>query len=49
MSANPGCSLQIAASLAGTDGTVPAVAHTAQVLDASIRGLPVTALTGVRG
>jgi len=46
VSANPGCSLQIAASLAGTDGTVPAVAHTAQVLDASIRGLPVTALTG---
>jgi glycolate oxidase iron-sulfur subunit len=46
VSANPGCSLQIAASLAGTDGTAPAVAHTAQVLDASIRGLPVTALTG---
>jgi glycolate oxidase iron-sulfur subunit len=46
VSANPGCSLQIAASLAATDGTVPAVAHTAQVLDASIRGLPVTALTG---
>ncbi|HXZ72729.1 MAG TPA: heterodisulfide reductase-related iron-sulfur binding cluster, partial [Streptosporangiaceae bacterium] len=46
VSANPGCSLQIAASLAGTDGTVPAVAHTAQVLDASIRGLPSTALTG---
>jgi glycolate oxidase iron-sulfur subunit len=46
VSANPGCSLQIATSLAGTDGTAPAVAHTAQVLDASIRGLPVTALTG---
>jgi glycolate oxidase iron-sulfur subunit len=46
VSANPGCSLQIAASLAGTDGTAPAVAHTAQVLDASIRGLPATALTG---
>jgi len=46
VSANPGCSLQIAASLAATDGSVPAVAHTAQVLDASIRGLPVTALTG---
>jgi glycolate oxidase iron-sulfur subunit len=46
VSANPGCSLQIAASLAATDGTAPAVAHTAQVLDASIRGLPVTALTG---
>jgi glycolate oxidase iron-sulfur subunit len=46
VSANPGCSLQIAASLAGADGPVPAVAHTAQVLDAAIRGLPVTALTG---
>ncbi|HEY1345086.1 MAG TPA: heterodisulfide reductase-related iron-sulfur binding cluster, partial [Streptosporangiaceae bacterium] len=46
VSANPGCSLQIAAALAGADGTAPAVAHTAQVLDASIRGLPVTALTG---
>jgi glycolate oxidase iron-sulfur subunit len=46
VSANPGCSLQIAAALAATDGTAPAVAHTAQVLDASIRGLPVTALTG---
>ena len=46
VSANPGCSLQIAASLAGTGGTAPAVAHTAQVLDASIRGLPATALTG---
>jgi glycolate oxidase iron-sulfur subunit len=49
VSANPGCSLQIAASLAATDGTAPAVAHTAQVLDASIRGLPVTALTGSPG
>jgi glycolate oxidase iron-sulfur subunit len=49
VSANPGCSLQIAASLAAIDGTAPAVAHTAQVLDASIRGLPVTALTGVSG
>jgi glycolate dehydrogenase iron-sulfur subunit len=46
VSANPGCSLQIAAALASTDGTAPAVAHTAQVLDASIRGLPATALTG---
>jgi glycolate oxidase iron-sulfur subunit len=46
VSANPGCSLQIAAALASTDGIAPAVAHTAQVLDASIRGLPVTALTG---
>jgi glycolate oxidase iron-sulfur subunit len=46
VSANPGCSLQIAASLAGTAGAAPAVTHIVQVLDASIRGLPVTALTG---
>jgi glycolate oxidase iron-sulfur subunit len=46
VSANPGCSLQIAAALAGTSGAAPAVAHIAEVLDASIRGLPVTALTG---
>ena len=46
VSANPGCSLQIAASLADAGGTAPAVAHIVQVLDASIRGLPVTALTG---
>jgi glycolate oxidase iron-sulfur subunit len=46
VSANPGCSLQIAAALADTDGTAPAVAHIAEVLDASIRGLPAAALTG---
>jgi glycolate oxidase iron-sulfur subunit len=46
VSANPGCSLQIAAAMASTGGAAPAVAHTAQVLDASIRGLPVSALTG---
>jgi glycolate oxidase iron-sulfur subunit len=46
VSANPGCSLQIAASLAGTGGTAPAVAHIAEVLDASMRGLPAASLTG---
>src|SRR5438876_3865853 len=46
VSANPGCSLQIAAALADTDGTAPAVAHIAEVLDASIRGRPAAALTG---
>src|SRR5215831_7968893 len=46
VSANPGCSLQIAAALADTAGAAPAVTHIAQVLDASIRGLPVTTLTG---
>ncbi|HZR53151.1 MAG TPA: heterodisulfide reductase-related iron-sulfur binding cluster [Streptosporangiaceae bacterium] len=37
ISANPGCSLQIAAALEARGETI-AVAHTAQVLDASIRG-----------
>jgi glycolate oxidase iron-sulfur subunit len=44
VSANPGCSLQIAAAL-GADGGAPvAVVHIAEVLDASIRGLPPSAL-----
>jgi len=47
VSANPGCSLQIAAALADAGGAAPAVAHIAEVLDASIRGRPVAALTGV--
>lgn len=46
VSANPGCSLQISASLADGGGPAPAMAHIAEVLDASCRGLPVTALTG---
>jgi len=46
VSANPGCSLQIASSLAADGGEAPAVAHIAEVLDASLRGLPVTTLTG---
>jgi glycolate dehydrogenase iron-sulfur subunit len=37
VSANPGCSLQITAALAGRGERMP-VAHTAEVLDASIRG-----------
>ena len=47
ISANPGCSLQISAAMtaAGT-GSPPAMAHIAEVLDASLRGLPVTELTG---
>ena len=44
VSANPGCSLQITAALAARGERIP-VAHTAEILDASIRGLPVTALT----
>ena len=41
ISANPGCSLQIAAALEARGETI-AVAHTAQVLDASIRGVSLT-------
>ncbi len=40
ISANPGCSLQIASALAER-GEHIAVAHTAEILDASIRGLPI--------
>ena len=39
ISANPGCSLQIASALAERGQDI-AVAHTAEVLDASIRGRP---------
>jgi glycolate oxidase iron-sulfur subunit len=44
ISANPGCSLQITTALAAQGVSMPVV-HTAQVLDASIRGLPVSRLT----
>jgi len=44
VSANPGCSLQIAAALAADGGEPVAVAHIAEVLDASLRGLPLTVL-----
>jgi glycolate oxidase iron-sulfur subunit len=47
ISANPGCSLQIASALAAPgSAAAPAVVHIAEVLDASFRGLPVTELTG---
>jgi glycolate oxidase iron-sulfur subunit len=39
ISANPGCTLQIAAALADR-GEHVAVAHVAEILDASLRGLP---------
>ena len=39
ISANPGCSLQIASALEARGETI-AIAHTAEILDASIRGLP---------
>jgi len=41
VSANPGCSLQIAQALAAAGRPMP-VAHVAEVLDASIRGRPLT-------
>jgi len=45
ISANPGCSLQIASALAERGQDI-AVAHTAEVLDASIRGRPLQTLLG---
>jgi glycolate oxidase iron-sulfur subunit len=45
VTANPGCLMQVAASVRRLDGRI-ALAHTAEVLDASIRGLPASALTG---
>jgi glycolate oxidase iron-sulfur subunit len=45
ISANPGCSLQIASALADR-GEHIAVAHTAEILDYSIRGLPAAGLLG---
>ena len=45
VSANPGCSLQIASALAAR-GQGIAVAHTAEVLNASIRGRPLRTLLG---
>jgi Fe-S oxidoreductase len=43
ISANPGCAMQIASAL-GDQGTAMPVAHVAQVLDASLRGLPASTL-----
>jgi Fe-S oxidoreductase len=45
ISANPGCTLQISAELASR-GEHVATAHTAEILDASIRGLPVRSVLG---
>jgi glycolate oxidase iron-sulfur subunit len=39
VSANPGCTMQIAAAMRRAGGKPIPVAHTAQVLDASLRGL----------
>ena len=45
VTANPGCLMQVAASVRKLGGEI-ALAHTAQVLDASIRGLDANRLTG---
>lgn len=45
ITANPGCLMQVAASVRRNGGSI-GLAHTAQVLDASIRGLPVESLLG---
>ena len=50
ISANPGCSLQISAAIAAAGSQrPPAMAHIAEVLDASLRGAPVAELTGRTG
>jgi glycolate oxidase iron-sulfur subunit len=43
VTANPGCLMQVASSVERAGGRI-ALAHTVEVLDASIRGLPVTTL-----
>jgi glycolate oxidase iron-sulfur subunit len=43
VTANPGCLLQISAALERRGEALP-TAHTVEMLDASIRGVPVTAL-----
>jgi glycolate oxidase iron-sulfur subunit len=45
VTANPGCLMQVAAAVRRQGGEI-ALAHTAQVLDASIRNLGAAALTG---
>ncbi|MEV4754661.1 heterodisulfide reductase-related iron-sulfur binding cluster [Micromonospora sp. NPDC049559] len=47
VTANPGCLMQVAAALPRVGGGV-ALAHTAQLLDASLRGLPAERLLGGR-
>jgi glycolate oxidase iron-sulfur subunit len=46
VTANPGCLMQVASSLERAGGHI-ALAHTVEVLDASIRGLPVESLGAV--
>jgi len=44
VTANPGCLMQVGRSMRRTGGTI-ALAHTVEVLDASLRGLPARTLT----
>ena len=48
VTANPGCLMQVASALrrGGGGGSGIALAHTVEVLDASLRGLPAARLTG---
>ncbi|MFL6128104.1 MAG: (Fe-S)-binding protein [Mycobacteriales bacterium] len=48
VTANPGCLMQVAAALRRRGGRI-GLAHTVEVLDASLRGLPVARLTGSAG
>ncbi|HEY6746523.1 MAG TPA: heterodisulfide reductase-related iron-sulfur binding cluster [Mycobacteriales bacterium] len=45
VTANPGCLMQVASALRRQGGSI-SLAHTVEVLDASLRGLPVSTLTG---
>ena len=47
VTANPGCLMQVASSVERADGRI-ALAHTVEVLDASIRGLSVESLGVLR-
>jgi glycolate oxidase iron-sulfur subunit len=48
VSANPGCTMQIAAAARRAGHGEPRVAHTAEVLDAALRGLPTATLGAPR-
>jgi glycolate oxidase iron-sulfur subunit len=48
VSANPGCALQITRALASDGAAVMPMAHVAEVLDTSIRGLPAASLLAPR-
>ncbi|HEX6755812.1 MAG TPA: heterodisulfide reductase-related iron-sulfur binding cluster, partial [Mycobacteriales bacterium] len=48
VTANPGCLMQVAVSLRAAGSDI-GLAHTVQVLDASLRGLPASSLTSLGG